>query len=429
MKGLIVAAAIALVGTAAWSQVPVFAAQCPNGIAADSSAKGDVYVNGKVANLIGRPNGQITARSAGVYVDITPRGGNPPRVSYTARDKSFGECEVVSFKAPDSGGTPASLAATQWRLVEFQSMDDQQGRTRPAPDTLYTMWLHGDGTVAMQLNCNRAQGSWSAAPGADAASGRFEFGPLAATRALCPPPSLDESIVAQSGFVRSYLLEHDRLYLSLMADGGIYVWARVGGQAATEVVPVAPDSGGPRNWEVVATTLNLRARPSGTARIVGRFAAGTTLDNLGCERDVDRYWCDVQPLGGGPRGFVAAEFLRPAISADGSAALGPDDSALRAGQGQFDARGELPCAVAVGQPMGRCEFGVARAGGGYATVVVKKPDGRTRAIFFRMGRALGADLVQADGSLRFSVRKEADLFLIRAGTERYEVPAAVIFGG
>ena len=45
-----------------------------------------------------------------------------------------------------------------------------------------------------------------------------------AARALCPPPSMDESIVAQSAFVRSCLLKGGRLYLSLMADGGIYAW-------------------------------------------------------------------------------------------------------------------------------------------------------------------------------------------------------------
>lgn len=127
---------------------------------------------------------------------------------------------------PQSPGSPPAkgLADTRWRLVEFQSMDDATGTTRPSDPSLYTMELHGDGTVAMRLNCNRATGSWSAVPAGDGTSGGFEFGPLAATRALCPPPSMDESIVAQSAFVRSYLLKDGRLYLSLMADGGIYVW-------------------------------------------------------------------------------------------------------------------------------------------------------------------------------------------------------------
>jgi heat shock protein HslJ len=103
-------------------------------------------------------------------------------------------------------------------------MDDATGTTRPEGGSLYTMTLNADGTVAMQLNCNRASGSWSASPGADGNSGGFEFGPLAMTRAFCAPPSLDQSIAAQAGFVRSYLLSNGRLYLSLLADGGILVW-------------------------------------------------------------------------------------------------------------------------------------------------------------------------------------------------------------
>ena len=323
---------------------------------------------------------------------------------------------------------PSALTGTEWRLVEFQSMDDAQGTTRPSEETLYTMWLHGDGTVTMQLNCNRATGTWSAARGSDAASGRFEFGPLAATRALCPPPSMDESIVAQSSYVRSYLLKDDRLYLSLMADGGIYVWVRETGASTAVDVAAAPENGGPRNWQVVGT-LNLRAQPSTSARILAMYRPGTILDNLGCQRTEGRGWCDVQQLGGGPRGYVAAEYLRPAVSPDGSAAMGPDDSALRAGEGRFDATGPLPCAFAAGQPMGQCEFGVARAGGGYATVVIRKPDGRTRAIFFRMGRAIGADTSEADGYRPFHAGRKGDLVLISVGDERYEIIDAVVFGG
>lgn len=201
--------------------------------------------------------------------------------------------------------------------------------------------------------------------------------------------------------------------------------------AADAGAPAGPDEGGPRNWVVSGATrgLNLREQPSTGAQIVSRYAEGTILDNLGCQRAEGRVWCDVQQLGGGPRGYVSAEFLTPAVSPDGSVATGPDDSALRAGQGQFDATGKLPCAQAAGQPMSECAFGVARAGGGYATVVVTRPDGRTRAIFFRMGRPLGADTSQADGYPEFSATKESDLNLIRIGGERYEIPDAVILGG
>jgi hypothetical protein len=200
--------------------------------------------------------------------------------------------------------------------------------------------------------------------------------------------------------------------------------------ASASAVPAAPEDGGPRNWEVtgISRALNLREQPSGTAKILAGYPPGTILDNLGCRRAEGRVWCDVQQLGGGPRGYVSAEFLKPAVSPDGSSRTGADDSALRAGQGKFDATGPIPCAQHLGQPMTQCEMGVARAGGGYATVVIKKPDGRTRAIFFRMGKPIGADTSQADPG-KFSATREGDLNLIRIGNERYEIPDAAVLGG
>lgn len=220
MKKLLLATAALLVAGSASAQVPLFAAKCPSGITADSNTRGQVYVNGKVAKLIQRPDGQITAQSAGVYVDITPRGGEPPRVTSTARDKSVGECEILSFKAPEGGRPP-----------------------------------HG---------------------------------------------------------------------------------------------------------------------------------------------------------GGGGQRVSASE---------------------RAGQGQFDARGPVPCAMHPGQPMRECQASVARDPGGTATVVVTRPDGRTRAIFFEQGKAIGADLSQADGNMRFRASKRSDLYTIEAGDERYEIVEAFVFGG
>jgi hypothetical protein len=91
------------------------------------------------------------------------------------------------------------------------------------------MRLARDGTVTLVLNCNRATGTWTATPGADGASGQFTFGPLAATGALCPPPSLDEEIAGQAQYIRGYLLRDGNLYLTLMADGGIWAWGPIEG--------------------------------------------------------------------------------------------------------------------------------------------------------------------------------------------------------
>ena len=49
---LLLAAAAVLATGSAWAQVPLFAATCPSGITADSNTRGQVYVNGKVAELM-----------------------------------------------------------------------------------------------------------------------------------------------------------------------------------------------------------------------------------------------------------------------------------------------------------------------------------------------------------------------------------------
>jgi hypothetical protein len=99
---------------------------------------------------------------------------------------------------------------------------------------------------------------------------------------------------------------------------------------------------------------------------------------------------------------------------------------------RFHATGDVPCTTAAGQPMRPCPFGVVRGARGEATVEVTKPDGSKRNIFFRGGRAIGADSAQADGSAgwRFESRQRSDgVFLISFGPERYEIFEAVVFGG
>jgi heat shock protein HslJ len=118
----------------------------------------------------------------------------------------------------------ATLAETVWALHAIQSMDDAQGTTCIADPQRFTLRFDANGRARLRLDCNRGTGTWKATPSADGASGQLQFGPIAATRALCPPPHLDERVARDLGNVRSYLLKDGKLFLSLMADGGIYEW-------------------------------------------------------------------------------------------------------------------------------------------------------------------------------------------------------------
>jgi heat shock protein HslJ len=119
-----------------------------------------------------------------------------------------------------SGVAPGGIAGSTWELVEFQSSDDAQGTTRPAPGQRYSVTFGVHGSASFQLNCNRGSARWTAAPAAG--SGALTFGPVAMTRAFCPQPSLDTRLAQHLEFVRSYIIRDGVLSMSLMADGGVY---------------------------------------------------------------------------------------------------------------------------------------------------------------------------------------------------------------
>ncbi len=122
---------------------------------------------------------------------------------------------------------PVSLSDTHWCLHSIQSMDDAIGVIIPNDSSRYTMELKRDGSVTMKLNCNNANGTWRTMPSSDGVSGQFELGSLMMTKMMCSPPSLDIKIAKDAQYIRSYLVKDGNLYLSLMADGGIYVWMPV----------------------------------------------------------------------------------------------------------------------------------------------------------------------------------------------------------
>lgn len=108
-----------------------------------------------------------------------------------------------------------ALPGTSWQFVRFQGGD---GRVQVPDDRAkYTIAFAVDGGVSVRFDCNRGRGSWKSDW-----PGQILFGPLALTRAMCPAGSLHDQFVKHWFYVRSYVLRDGRLYLALMADGGIY---------------------------------------------------------------------------------------------------------------------------------------------------------------------------------------------------------------
>jgi para-nitrobenzyl esterase len=118
-------------------------------------------------------------------------------------------------QANSSEGGAVSLEGTKWQLVEFVGGDD----TKLTPDdpSKYTLDFAADGNVSVRLDCNRGRGIWKVTP-----PSQIELGPMALTRAMCPDMTLHDQIARQWTHVRSFVVRDGHLFLSLMADGGIY---------------------------------------------------------------------------------------------------------------------------------------------------------------------------------------------------------------
>jgi len=108
----------------------------------------------------------------------------------------------------------ASLGGTSWRLVQIMSMDDNT--YKPDDPSRYTLSFETDGSMNVLADCNRGKGSWASESGS-----QLQFGPIAATMAMCPPESLHDRYLSQFEWVRSYVMKDGHLFLATMADGSI----------------------------------------------------------------------------------------------------------------------------------------------------------------------------------------------------------------
>jgi para-nitrobenzyl esterase len=124
----------------------------------------------------------------------------------------------LALATPLIAQTPADsakLAGTSWRLVKFEGGDGKVMRP-PSPDSFTLEFLQSDG-LALRVDCNRGRGTWKSTP----PSG-IEIKPQILTRAYCGTESMHDQVLRHLPLVRSYVMKNGHLFLSLMADGGIY---------------------------------------------------------------------------------------------------------------------------------------------------------------------------------------------------------------
>jgi uncharacterized protein YgiM (DUF1202 family) len=184
-------------------------------------------------------------------------------------------------------------------------------------------------------------------------------------------------------------------------------------------------SGGPDYWKVSGVggsdALNLRAGPSTRYEPIGKLRNGEVLQNRGCRLTGGKRWCAIRATHSGVTGWVAGRYLIEAAPPQAPAvpAGGPIGNGV-----PFDATGFVPCAAHAGQPKRQCPFGVVRDGPGNAGVWIALGDGSERHILFESGTPVATNSAHA-----LSFEKTGDLFVVRVGDERYEIPEAVVNGG
>lgn len=93
-------------------------------------------------------------------------------------------------------------------------------RIAPANPENYTIELVNDSTLAAKLDCNRGSGRCVI----DGKS--IQIGPLATTRMMCPPGSMDSVFGKQLDGARIWFMHSDTLMLDLYADSGTMRFVR-----------------------------------------------------------------------------------------------------------------------------------------------------------------------------------------------------------
>jgi hypothetical protein len=128
------------------------------------------------------------------------------------------------------------------------------------------------------------------------------------------------------------------------------------------------------------------------------------------------------------RGETSAFDLKIEIGAGNGMSQGGTEDALVPGT-DFNATGQIPCVREAGQPMGQCDFGVKREGGGKGWITVFWPDGGNRVIFFEMNKPSSYDQSEADGGAKMTVDENNGIFNVKIGDQRFELFEAIMAGG
>jgi len=162
------------------------------------------------ADAFGFEQKRASAVKEGVAAWVDPDG----YTAWVAKQKANFE-QLVAKEKLLVAGAPPGLAGTSWKLVRFEGGDGKV--LTPDDGSKYTIAFEAGGKLSARIDCNRGIGSWKSD-----GPNQLELGILAMPPIACPPDPVSERLQKDWSYVRSYVLKHGHLILSLMADGGTY---------------------------------------------------------------------------------------------------------------------------------------------------------------------------------------------------------------
>jgi heat shock protein HslJ len=182
----------------------------------------------------------LTIQNGEVVVDMLTQGPNDPMVNPTQEVvetyKLQGNKLVPTSSKPvggstgQQGGTGQTGGGTQtgsatepqlvgpaWQWVETQYSNDTN-QTVPDPSK-YTIQFKPDGTVSLQVDCNRGGGTYTAT-NESLAIQAFIMG-----RMGCGPDSLSEKFIRELNNAGTYVMRNGNLFINQRMDVGNMVFA------------------------------------------------------------------------------------------------------------------------------------------------------------------------------------------------------------
>ncbi len=185
-----------------------------------------------------------------VVVDMLTQGPNDPMCCATLQVVNSYELQgdqliqvssetigTISATAPTTSTAESGIVGIVWQWVENTYNNDTQ-TVVPDPST-YTMVLFPDGTVDLQVDCNRGGGTYTL----DGSQLTINVATL--TRMACPEGSLSEEYVQSLNSAVTYVMDGADLIVNMAVDTGNMRFQAAGPAEMPVAAPVAPSASQP----------------------------------------------------------------------------------------------------------------------------------------------------------------------------------------